>query len=215
MYLLSEGNEVHATQDGGASWQAAGPSGVSVKGYVRRVLVQPQTGYWVAGTSQGQLWYRTSLSGAWTLLFAHPCLGTTWNCSAPVLSMAFAPTDNRTLYVAFDIGGSRAYTRLWRIVMNPGPPVTWTPSNITDNFPENLRVRAVTGDGHTADVAHVATHRGGVYRWTGSRPSYERWRPYNVCMPGAVDVRDLLVASDRTLRAATWGRGAWTVETGP
>ncbi len=71
------------------------------------------------------------------------------------------------------------------------------------------------GDGHKANVAYVGTDRG-VFR--GEAP-YEggiwSWKPYNDGLP-LVEVRDLLVdPTSKELRAATWGRGAWTVITGP
>jgi hypothetical protein len=170
------------------------------------VVVQPNTSAWIAGTSKGQLWYTSTAGSPWSLLFEHPF----WEYSPAVSSLAFAPTDHRVLYATFGIGGSYASTRIWRFEMNPGPPVSWSLSNITGDFPGYLAPQVIAGDGHRADAAHVGTGRG-VYRWAG----WGGWQEYSVCLPW-VDVRDLLVdPTSKELRAATFGRGAWSVVTGP
>lgn len=209
-YLLSQGDQVYVTTDGGKNWYPKGPQGTNVKkdSFVTRVVVQPTTFTWIAGNSKGQIWYTSNPNAGWTLLDEHPF-------DAGVRSMAFSPADHKVLYVTFNASGTQGYTRIWRYEMNPGPPVTWSPSNITDNFRVDLSPQVISGDGHDADIAYVGTNAGGVYRWDAAKPTYESWQPYNFCLPGAVDVRDLIVAPNKELRAATWGRGAWSVVTGP
>jgi photosystem II stability/assembly factor-like uncharacterized protein len=206
---VAQGDEVFSTTDGGKNWYPKGPKGTAVKpGYITRVLVQPSTFTWIAGNTKGQIWYTNNAGQYWYLLGEHPF-------EASVVNMSFAPTDHKVLYVMFNAQGSQAYTRLWRYEMNPGPPVSWSPSNITDNFPLDLVPRTIVGDGHSSDIAYVGTHKGGVYRWDATKPTYESWQAYNFCLPGAVDVRELVVAPNGVLHAATWGRGAWKVVTGP
>jgi photosystem II stability/assembly factor-like uncharacterized protein len=205
--VLAQGDQVYATSNGGANWTPKGPKGSNVKGSVNRVVVQPTTFDWIAGSTKGQIWYTSYGGSPWSLLFEHPY-------GAGVVRLTFAPTDYKVLYALFDIGGNKAYTRIWRFVMNPGPPVSWSASNITDNFPTNRTPLVICGDGHRSDVVYVGTEKG-VFRWDDNKATYESWRPYNDCLPLAI-INDLLVdPSSKELRAATQGRGAWTVITGP
>ncbi|MFC1712171.1 CARDB domain-containing protein [Candidatus Poribacteria bacterium] len=207
--VLSQGDQVYATDNGGSNWTPRGPdpNASNVKGHITRVVVQPNTFTWIAGNSKGQLWYTTTGKSPWHLLgsFEHPD-------GAGVKSMAFAPTDHKILYVTFH--GGRSYLRIWRLEMNPGPPESWSCYNITDNFPTNLTPQIIAGDGHTTDKAYVGTEKG-VYCWTNNEPTWKSWQPYNDGLPLA-DVRDLLVdPTSKQLRAATYGRGAWSTITGP
>jgi hypothetical protein len=177
---------------------------------VTKVLVQPTTFTWIAGTSQGQLWSTSTAGSPWSLEFEHPY-------GASVASMAFAPTDHRVLLVSFAAGGANAYTRLWRFEINPGPPMVWTASDITDNFPTQRTARVISGDGYSTEVAYIGTERG-VFRGkttSGCGSCVWNWQPYNSGLP-LVQINDLLVdPASKQLRAGTWGRGAWAVITGP
>ncbi len=202
--VLSQGNQVYATQTGGADWTPRGPTGSNVMGSITRVLVQPTTMNWVAGNDHGQVWLTSYGGSPWDLVFDHPEY-------APVRSMAFAPTDHRILYVLF---GGRDYLRVWRLTRNPGPTGAWVPSNITDNFPSGRDACVIAGDGHHSGIAYVGTDKG-VYAWTDGRPTYDSWRDYSLGLP-LVQVNDLLIdPRSRHLRAGTWGRGVWAVATGP
>jgi CARDB len=202
--VLSQGYQVYATQNGGTTWAPRGPVGSNVKGRITRVLVQPTTMDWVAGNDHGQVWLTSYGGSPWHLVFDHPE-------HAPVLSMAFAPTDHRLLYVLF---GGRDYLRIWRLTLNPGPPDTWDLSNITDNFPSGRDPLVIAGDGHHPGIVYVGTDKG-VYAWTDGKPTYDSWRDYSLGLP-LVQINDLLTdPTSRNLRAGTWGRGAWAVVTGP
>ena len=68
----------------------------------------------------------------------------------------------------------------------------------------------------------------GVFEGDISRPTYDRWEPYNQGMP-LMRINDLVVPTgriseagsssviepERSLFAATRGRGVWMVATGP
>ena len=83
-------------------------------------------------------------------------------------------------------------------------------------LPKDLRPESIAGDGFDGNTIYVGTNQGGVYRWDGTQPYWLAWTPYNRCFPKTVNVRDLLVEPSRKeLRAGTWGRGAWSVVTGP
>ncbi len=213
--LLSQGDEVYRTADYGATWQRVGPQGSQVKGHVQRVIVQPATGTWIAGTSEGQLWMRSTADIlGWTLLFEHPCLSESWGCAAEVVSLALSPKDPKVLFAVFAPNDrARDYTRVWRLKQDPAAWRTWVATNVTQNLPSTWSIRVIVGDGRDSGVAYVGTSHAGVYRWIGANVSTGSWQAYNVCLPGAVDVRDLVVGADLRLRAATFGRGAWVVDT--
>lgn len=210
-YVLSQGPEVYATTNGGLNWTPRGPKGANVKGSVTKVLVQPKTFTWIAGTDQGELWFTATGGSPWFLLSEHPY-------GVPVQSMAFAPADYRILYVLYRALPPYDYTRVWRYELNPGPPETWTPSNITDDFPINRDAKVIAGDGYSSDSVYIGTDAGmfrGNPTAAGCGSCVWKWHPYNNGLP-LVEVKDLLVDPiSKQLRAATWGRGIWAVVTGP
>ena len=209
--LLAQGPEVYHTGNGGLNWGAKGPKGAAVSGNVNRVAVQPVTFTWFAGMSQGQIWYSsTGGAGTWSLASSHPI-------NAGVQSMAFAPSNHKILYVAYNSWD--AYYRVERLEMLAGG--SWAGTWISDNLPKKhvplglpFTVYVVTGDASDDDRCYVGTNKG-VYRWKNGEPTYASWTPYNDGLP-LVDVLDLMVdPSSNRLVAATWGRGAWMAITGP
>ena len=204
-YVLAQGDQVYFTQDGGNNWAPKGPVGSNVKGNITRVVVQPTLFTWVAGNDHGQIWYTSTGGSPWRLLFEHPN-------NASVRSLAFSPADHHVLYAIFN--GGQDYMRVWRFKLNPGQPANWSISNITDNFPSEREPRVISGDGYSADIAYLGTDKG-IYRWKDGKPTYASWGTFNEGLP-LVRVNDLLVdPSSKQLRAATFGRGAWTVDTNP
>lgn len=214
-YLLSQGDQVYRTLDGGNNWEPIGPKGIAVKGYITRVVVQPQTFTLVAGTSEGQIWY---YRGGWSMADENP--------GAYVTSMAFSPTDYKVLYVSYD--SSDPYWRVARLIMQSDG--SWQRYTITDNLPAkylplntDVKVLAITGDGYNSNVAYVGTADitgricGAVFRGEtemGCDGCTWNWKPYNEGLP-LVPIKDLLVdQSSKELRAATYGRGAWSIITG-
>jgi hypothetical protein len=210
--LLSRGNQVYATLDGGATgWSARGPDPQQdgSHGKVMRVVIQSGGAgdAWIAGMTHGEIWYATSPGGAgtWSLMFSRP------QNQVAVVSLALAPTDQSVLYVVF-AGGSWG-KRIARLAYDHSGG-TWVPEYITDNFPITLAPLVIAGDGHSADVAYVGTSHG-VWRWDHNLAPTHRWQEYNDGLP-LTQVSDLLVdPSSKELRAGTLARGAWSVITGP
>lgn len=199
-----------------AVWTGRGPKGATVEGDVSRVLFQPGTGDWYAGTSKGQIWRSPhGIAGTWKLIWTNAD-------KARVRDMAFAPTDNGVLYVLF--AGGDVYNRILRLQGLNGS-VTGTP--IGANFPANRDGRAISGDGYDAGKVYVGTDKG-VFEADMTRPTYDRWQPFNDGLP-LVRINDLVVPTgraapagpvtfrspERVLIAATRGRGVWIGETGP
>jgi hypothetical protein len=209
--VLAQGKEVYATTDGGVTWDPSGPKGIAVKGYVRRVVIQPKTFTWMAGTSKnGQIWRREGPT--WKLVSNHS------DKNAYVTNMAFSPHDYRVLYVTY--GGCAPHRRIQRLELTPH--AGWMGIWITGDLPvkhlpsgEKLYINAIAGDGYKDNVVYIATNKG-VFRGEAGNPlGYYWWKDYNTGLP-LVEVKDLLVdPSSKELRIATYGRGAWTIVTGP
>ncbi len=204
--LLAQGDRGYVTLDGGDNWFSLGVAegDPAFRGYVTRLVVQNSNPFYTfAGTNTGQIWYGPT-ERQWDQLSSHPD-------GAMVRSMAFAPSNYKVLYVAFK--GGQAYNRIWRFVLLDGYPF-WSAENITENFPSDKTIKVIAGDGYNDEIAYVGTEEG-VYRWVGSEAKYKSWKPYSTGLPMA-NVSDLLVdPTSKELRAATNGRGAWRVITGP
>jgi hypothetical protein len=206
--LVSQGDQVYFTNDSGGKWLSVGPRpSDGLEGKVSRVAFQPTTDAIVAGTNTGQVWIGTGYLWwrTWHLLFTDPE-------KRNIRSLAFSSVDHEVLYVTTP--GGDPTRRLWQLRITGSPP-TAPGLYATGNFPQNLDARVIAGDAHKTHVAFVGTQKG-VYR--GEAP-YEggkwTWAPYNDGFP-LVEVTDLIVdPTSKELRAATYGRGAWAVITGP
>ena len=179
-----------------------------VRGAITRVIFRPGTDSqtWMAGTSAGELWYHTALG--WTGVFQHEGANGIPD-NAFVRSMAFAPTDNTVLYVLF--ATSDKDRRLYRFDLKG---YNWVEYPISTQLPTNVNLNALCGDAYKPTMVYVGTSAG-VFRGERTPGLDYDWKPYNDGLPLVV-VTDLLV--DKTsgeLRAATNGRGAWGITTGP
>lgn len=231
--LLSQGDQVYFSGDGKSAWIPVGPdtrtiarSDPPLRGVVTRIAIQPVSTGWVAGTERGQLWYKRSIFDLWHLIRipmkSGGNAGGEHRDGARVESLAFAPTNENELYVTFSDRADDS-RRIYQFTMREIGccDVGWDASNITGDLPKNLTARVVSGDGHTDSIVYVGTSSGGVWKRDTSAPllgpfTIVSWKPYNDGLPSAVDVRDLLVdPTSKELRVATWGRGAWSVITGP
>lgn len=210
--VLSVGEVVFGSDDGGQFWKKKGPKGPMVKGHVTRILIQNTTMDWFVGTSKGQLWKTNNGGVSWTMIDEHVN-------NAPVKSMAFAPTDYRVLYVAYSDSDPTGYWRIRRLELVPqgnwqGTSISGSIDGFFSRGLPNLKIYVISGDGHRSDLAYIGTNQG-VYLWDQALPMNNQWQAYNDGFPNTI-VTDLLVdPSSKELRAATFGRGAWTVVTGP
>ena len=200
--VLAQGNQVYFTEDGGATWETRGPYGKTVKGFVRRIVIKPETSEWFVGTDEGQIWKAQEGGhvGFWSLVDQHPY-------DASIVSMAFAPTNPNVLYVAYSC--SDPYFKVQRLVWSESG--VWMGTWVCENLPDNIIVNAVAGNGYSDSIFYIGTNKG-VYRGDCAVPTYDRLTPYNDGLP-LIEVTDLLIDSSKQLRAATYGRGAWVVVT--
>jgi hypothetical protein len=228
-FVAIAGEQIYATEnatdfkmDGNirrstAIWKARGPEGANVHGRITRVIFQPDTGTWYAGTSEGQIWRSDhGIRTTWKLIWERD------HDKANVVSMAFAPTDRDVLYVLYS--GGDPYRRVLRL-QGLSAGVTGTPMG--NNLPENREWLVISGDGYNAERVYVGSEKG-VFQGDVSRPTYDQWKPYNNGLP-AIRINDLVVptgrrnqaapttgmAPERRLFAATRGRGVWVVDPGP
>ncbi len=225
-YILSGGDQVYASTDGGLNFYPKGPKRkkgptapktqlVKKDSVIRRVIVQPKTYDWFAGNNKGQIFYTSNPTAGWSLLFAHPHDG-------EVTSLAFAPNNHKVLYATFKTSSKQAYFRMMRFELH-APPKATSVSYITDNFPvkhsypgnTDVEINVIAGDGHSDLTAYVGTDKGVFRGKTACDGCTWNWQAYNAGLPLAI-VNDLLVVpTTKELRAATQGRGAWAVITGP
>ncbi len=209
--LISGGDQVYMTGDG-HNWSKAGPAGTSIKtpgasleGWVSRVeFGQPGETDWIAGTQLGQVWFTNDSGGSWYLLFKHP-KSSFVNSLAVIAPGAF--------YAVFSSNNDPQGRDVYLFERWPTVEVKWTATRITANLPtQSRRLQVVSGDGTESYVAFVGTDAG---VWKGMEiADVWSWVPYNDGLPLA-EITDLVVdPTSKELRAATYGRGAWRVNTG-
>ncbi len=220
--LVAQGLQVLYTSNSGGSWTKIGPTDASLRGHIARVAIQPVRRRIVAGTSKGQIWVRYMIGGfpSWVKVFDPP-VGTG---EGSVVNMAFSPVDHEILYVILKANQPWARIQMLRIHDEP-PGASKYP--ITGDLPTHhfvpywpkkisgFKVNTVCGDGRSILRAYVGTDRG-VYRGeTYAEGGLWTWTRYSDGLPN-VSVTDLVVdPTSKQLRAATYGRGAWTTITGP
>jgi photosystem II stability/assembly factor-like uncharacterized protein len=178
-------------------------------GGVTRSAVDPDTDLYVAGTSRGELFVGTSGAG-WTRLFGYGDLFPRGGGQASTTDLQFDPDTPGVLYATFAANDAGRVVRLTGVSASSA-----TARDITGDLPSGARVRTVAVDRMRPFRLFVGMVQGGVFRGTSSDSGATwQWRPYNDGLPPATDVRRLLV-HPRTgvLRAGTYGRGAFEVDT--
>jgi hypothetical protein len=205
------------------------PPGAPAEAVLCFAIARDGTHY--AGTNTGRIYVGTA-TGAWQLGFAHPG-------GAQVVDLLVDPDDAPTiLYGAFNGVGPRVY-RFRRtappvVVATPtaaahsplqlsfgllralgGAPGLLAPTPITAGLPAGLLVNTLAADPVHPLTIYAGTSRG-VYR-ARSVDDGATWAfdGYDAGLPPA-DVRALRVQpTTGVMRAATFGRGAYEVLTGP
>jgi photosystem II stability/assembly factor-like uncharacterized protein len=139
--------------------------------------------------------------GGWPLAFHHPS-------GDPAADLVVDPDDPQVLYAAFAGGSERVY-RLHR----SAPAALFTAIPITAGLPSGLTVKTLAVDAMRPLVIYAGTNQG-VYRARSTDQGASWiWDDYNAGLPPA-DVRALRVHSTTGLmRAATFGRSAFQVNT--
>ena len=192
----------------GGLWRASPPGSTWLvifmppTGGIRRSEVDPTVDLYWAGASDGVVYAGPSGAGFRTV-FANPG-------GAAVTDLDVDAETPAVLYASFAGGGARRVYRLWR-----GDPaaILLLARDITSDLPTGLAVKTLAVDRMRAGHGVRRHQRGGL-----PRPSLDGgvtwfWTPYNNGLP-LPDVRDLEVhPTTGVLRAATYGRGVYEVNT--
>jgi hypothetical protein len=203
--LLASCMSLWRTTTPGASWStilsiAVPPSMPWVN--IVRSAVDPTVNLYYAGTDQGSL-FAGPAGANWQSVFTHPS-----NVGITDIEIDF--DDPMTIYVAF---GGTDTDRVYRLRRTSPTPTTMIALDITSNLPRGLLVRTVAVDRMAPRTIYAGTNRG-VYRGhlTDGATTWS-WTPYNNGLPLA-DVVDLEVHPvTGIMRAATFGRGVFEVNT--
>jgi photosystem II stability/assembly factor-like uncharacterized protein len=180
-------------------------------GSIVRSAVDPSVNLDYAASSDGRIY--TGPGGAnWQTVFTHPS-------GSSVSDVRIDAEDPATVYVAF--GGTGA-GRVYRLRRSSAAPTSMTATDITSDLPSGLTIGQVFGLASGGALAvdrllpltiYAGTSRGVYCGRTSDGGNTWWWTPYNNGMPPA-DVTDLEVhPTTGVLRAATYGRSAYEVNT--
>jgi hypothetical protein len=207
LVTLGSGYVLLHTTNGGSTFN--GQHLGTTYGKATKVIVHPTTLDWIIGTNEGRVLLNPRDSFNIIPIFTHDLK----NSGAIVDSLSVSPADPNILYVAFRGTWANKDKRLYYIELDGTDPAASVATHITDNYPVNLFTRVVAADAHDAFTVYAGTDKG-VWRWKLATGGSFKWEAYNNGLP-LTTVVDLMVAPDGTLLAATKGRGAWRVITGP
>ncbi len=215
---------VQESVNGGDNWQQIGPS--LIAGSIVQVLRTgaPLSGgeiFLFAGTDTGQLWAARWIPGAgfdWQHFFQHP------DPNARVVSMVSPDRgEPYDLYVAYQ--NCTDYRRLAHFFRNASTGGQWVGEWITGNLPEihattNTKVEIYTIALHPTDpsTVFVGTDKGIYQGMPVMSPGFGVgwfWAPFNNGLPLVMISKLISIPSTGELRAATYGRGVWTVTLSP
>jgi CARDB len=185
--------------DSGASWSTIF---TPAAGAITRTAVDGPADVYYAGSTLGTIFQGPSGAG-WTNAFSHPA-------ALGVTDIEIDEDNRAIIYASF--GGTNG-GRVFRLVKTPTFPPTFAAQNITSDLPVGRAVRTIAVDRNHRFTVYAGTDRG-VFRGRsidGGQNWF--WVPYANGLPGA-DVSDLEVhPGTGVMRAATFGRSAFEVNT--
>ena len=175
-------------------------------GGIVRSAVDASVNLYYAGANNGRI-YAGPGGANFQLVFTHP------GSTSPT-DIEVDPDDPATVYASFGCGyGTGNNGRVYRLRRSSASPPLLTERDITSDLAKKLCVRTLAVDRMHSNTVYVGTQKG-VYRGYSSDQVHWAWTPYNNGLPNAVDVQDLEVhPTTGVLRAATWGRSAYEVNT--
>jgi hypothetical protein len=160
-----------------------------------RSAVDPTSDLYYAGADDGAV-YAGPSGGSWQQIFTHPS-------GARVTGME-VDTNGGAIFVTF---GGTAFFRVYKLF--PG----LVPQDITMDLPGGQQVWSVAADRSKADQLYVGTDTGVLQGVSNSGGSAWSWRQYRVGLPPAQVIDLEFHPLTGVLRCATFGRGAFEVQT--
>ncbi len=175
-------------------------------GNVMHSAVDGTTDLHYVGTSIGELWAGPSGAG-WARMFSA-------DFAQPVTDIDIDPEDPAVLFVSVGGGFGDRVFRLKRLSSTPAIPTTTRQP--LPGLPIGIDVRTLAVDRMIPFTIYAGTNQG-VYRARSTDDGVTwTWTPYVRGMPAVTDIRDLEVHPvTGVLRAASFGRGVFEVDTDP
>jgi photosystem II stability/assembly factor-like uncharacterized protein len=175
-------------------------------GNVLQSAIDRTTDLFFVGTSIGELWAGPSGAG-WQKMFSA-------GSAQPVTDIDIDPEDPAVIFVSVGGGFGDRVFRLKRFSTNP--TIANTTSQPLPGLPAGLNVRTLAVDRMIPFTIYAGTSQG-VFRARSTDDGVTwTWTPYVNGMPAVTDIRDLEVHPvTGVLRAASFGRGAFEVNTDP
>jgi hypothetical protein len=171
---------------------------------VVRSAVDPRYDIYYAATARGHL-YAAASGNDWQLVFSHPD-------GAGFTDVVIDPEDTRLIYASF---GRFAGRRVYRLLRVAPLPASLEATDISSGLAA-ANVQTLAVDAMAPFTIYAGTRGQGVFK--ASSPSVDEppiWISYNIGMAPAADVRALRVhPTTGVMRAATFGRSAYEVNTG-
>jgi hypothetical protein len=173
-------------------------------GSILRSTVDRTVDLYYAGASDGRIYAGPGGAG-WQTVFTHAP-------ATAVTDIEIDPDSPTTVYATFGGTSSGRVYRLQRLV--PAPTALLA-TDITADLPAGRSVFCIGVDRNAPFTVYVGTDQG-VYRGRSiDGGATWSWTPYNNGMPPARVVDLEVHPSTGVMRAATFGRGAFEVNTGP
>ena len=200
--LLASCGSLWWTRQPGTPWSELFTPPDSPNDNVLRSAVDPSTDIYYAATARGRL-YAAVGGRDWHLVFSHPK-------SAPCMDLVIDPDDTTLSYAAFQCFDAGRVYRLRRVAP---PPEPLQATDISDGL-KDQSVLTLAVDAMAPFTIYAGTKHG-VFRGRSlTAQDLPVWSSYSNGMPAA-DVRALRVhPTTGVMRAATFGRSAYEVNTG-
>ena len=166
-----------------------------------RIAYDPANGLFLAGGSRGSIY----ISSSPTLM------AKVWNAPSGAVT-AIVPDPTRTANYFVSLGNASGPGRVFEI--SPNGPQNFNGQDITGNLP-SIMVMTLASNPFESGVLYAGTNGQGVFRGTRDSTGKWKWQPFNNGLPQGAIVTKLRMGTDGTLYVATWGRGAFALDTVP
>ena len=181
--------QVHKSTNGGSSWSQIGT--LSASGNVKHLTIAPSNSSYLYAAKGTTLYKTTNGGSSWTTI-SSGLGGITIN--------RIAVHSSNPDKVAVVSSNSKVYT-------SDDGGATWT--NITGNIPTSAGTRCLLYENGSNEGIYVGTNTGVYYK----DKTMTNWVDYSSGLP-TVPVNELEIQySVSKLRAATYGRGIWEIDT--